>query len=67
MFVDQSPMARVMASECEPVWAMDELMVTFVMPLPPPEVSPAQPSAVPDSKPQFMQAGPVVQETAAMF
>jgi hypothetical protein len=42
-------------------------MVTFVMPLPPPEVSPTHPSAVPDSKPQFMQAGPEVQATAGMF
>lgn len=66
-FVDQAPVAIVSASEREPVCACVELTVKLVMALPPPAVSAVHPSVDPDSKPQFMQAGPVLQFTGAAF
>jgi len=65
-FVDQAPTASVIASDREPVCACDELTLKLVMALPL-FVFAVHPSVVPDSKPQFMQAAPDVQATAAVF
>lgn len=65
---DQAPTANVMASECVPLCACDELTVMLVMALTvtlEPLVSAFQPSVPLSSKPQFMQAPPVVQLTVA--
>jgi len=66
-FVDQAPVASVRASDREPVCACVELTVKLVMALPPPDVFAVHPSVDPDSKPQFMHEGPVVQVTGATF
>jgi hypothetical protein len=56
-------MAIVTANEWVPLWTWDVLTVMLVIPPVGSWGSTVQPSAVPDSNPQFKQLAPVVQLT----